>query len=489
MKTFKQWLIEKNPEFITETSRRGFLKAIAGLAATSLLPKISQATDWKEKGYKEITNDPSWKTNPSHIKSEKQIKVTHEDLLNNVHNYIRNDATDKKLKDKKRDELVPGKDYRIFEIIPEKILPYLVPSPEKFQKDFQQFIKDKKSANIPENTPTLASAQLIEPFKIPQIVIFINSKMHGDYSAQGDSQYAGLSTILPPLTYDNKTDSYDRNSNFMGRTLLGRQSIIIPIEKDLKNLDFTNLPNNTKKILAHEIRHGTQINNYGHLHALNIKDEGDNTDRSRQQYNSYLGNPAELGVRIAALKDNITISKLKNSFDEAINQTTYSIGTLKKPELNFAQKTVWVQEAKKLFDQWLRQSEKTKAIDLLTVYQAANKLGYSTNTMEKIGHDERERLIKAKLPTSSINAKQKFINSLVLNFIQNFFSIDSQMEELLYIVQEKNARSGTILSTNTFELYASNQTQDQYTKQMIDYVINNWNYIVHKSFHKEFGIA
>lgn len=60
MKTFKQWLIEKNPEFITETSRRGFLKAIAGLAATSLLPKISQATDWKEKGYKEITNDPSW---------------------------------------------------------------------------------------------------------------------------------------------------------------------------------------------------------------------------------------------------------------------------------------------------------------------------------------------------------------------------------------------------------------------------------------------
>ena len=197
----------------------------------------------------------------------------------------------------------------------------------------------------------------------------------------------------------------------------------------------------------------------------------------------------ELGVRIAALKDNITISKLKNSFDEAINQTTYSIGTLKKPELNFAQKTVWVQEAKNLFDQWLRQSEKTKAIDLLTVYQAANKLGYSTNTMEKIGHDERERLIKAKLPTSSINAKQKFINSLVLNFIQNFFSIDSQMEELLYIVQEKNARSGTILSTNTFELYASNQTQDQYTKQMIDYIINNWNYIVHKSFHKEFGIA
>ena len=40
------------------------------------------------------------------------------------------------------------------------------------------------------------------------------------------------------------------------------------------------------------------------------------------------------------------------------------------------------------------------------------------------------------------------------------------------------------------ELYSNGQKRDpQYRKAVMDYIRNNWNYIVQKSYHKELGIS
>jgi len=476
MLTFKEWLNVRDPEMLLEMDRRGFLGTLGAMAATGLASKAMGAGaggDWKQLGYREVTNMKDWQMQPSYGFDDHGQMATRDDIINNIHIQLKNNDiadVDNSLSNKKRNELIPGQDFRIFEVIPENFLKYLVPDAERFKKDFASF-KDARAKLGNDKSWQFASKQSVEQFSKPKLVVFLPTRMSkkgGRGSAEGESrEFSGTAMAFKPYVYDAQTDSYKRNSKFNMRTLLGEKSVIIPFPGDISKLNVEQLPQDIKSTLAHEIRHTTQEQGTGSSHVLARQQGG-----AMRGKESYLGNSAEMGVRIAVLKEMIDAGRLNNLFENAIRQNVYA------GSVNMPMKIVWAQEIKNRFKTWQSSSEKMKAADLISVQPCGHKLGYRIDQMSDADY-------KAGTKTK-LDERQAFQNNVIASFITSFINQDRHLQELYKSVMHgENMMSGNMgigVEEIKDELdridLGENPAATAYNNGMVKYVLDNWDYVV-----------
>lgn len=483
MQTFREWLSVRDPQILMEMNRRGFLGTLGAMAATGLASKAMGAVsggDWKQLGYREITNMKDWQMQPSYGFDDHGQMAKRDDIINNIHILLKNNDIDQlagvenSIANKKRNELVPGKDFRIFEVIPETFLmKYLIKDSEKFKRDLKSF-KDARTKLGAGDDDDLKypSKQSVEQFSKPKLVVFLPTRMSRKNSKgakEGESrEFSGLAHAFKPYVYDAETDSYKRNSKFNMRTLLGEKSVIMPVPEDLRKLNIEQLPEDIKSVLAHEIRHTTQEGGTGQRHVLARQRGG-----AMQGKDSYLGNSNEMGVRIAVLKEMVDAGRLNNLFENAVRQTVYS------DILHMPMKMVWAQEVKKKFKTWQSSSEKMKAVDLISVQPCGHKLGYRIDQMSDADYKSGKK--------TKLDERQAFQNDVIATFITSFINQDRQLQELYKSVMHgENFMSGNMgigVEEIKDELdridLGENPAATAYNNGMVKYVLDNWDYVVH----------
>jgi hypothetical protein len=347
---------------------------------------------------------------------------------------------------------------------------YLVPRPEKFKNDYEAF-KKNKYPDSDEWTYNKTSAQNPQKFEDPVMVLFLPLTM-ALQSAKGENvEFQGLATVFKALKYDKTQEKYSRNELYKGASMLGKSSVVIPWPYgNLEKLNITNLPEQIKKALAHEIRHTTQdLSQKFHVAARKFTDFTGVEPR-------YLGNPHEFGVRVAAMKDQMDTTDLQNLYDSAVRKVVYSTNN----KLNMAQKLLATSEIKKEFDKWQQGKEVDKAIDLLDVQNLANKLGF---TSQEEPEDDA--------PPNTITDKQKLKNDIIQEFIQSFYHQDSQIGQLKSVIDDPKSDYPDFGMSDIHNAlyYPIHPNAIPYRKHILDFIRNNWNHIVQKSFHKELGMA
>ena len=473
---FKEWLNEKDVEFLSEMERRDFLKALGGIAASGLagMAKGSSGIDWKEKGYKDVTYDKKWAGPITNAYEDHKQRANYDDLLNNVHYWL---VTNSDVKTK-RNDLVPGKDFKIYEVIPSTFIEkYCAPNPSKFKKDYEKFKKLPEIEGSKSNYGLL-SAQEPENFERPVIVLFLNSTLNtttGVGSWNQKTPVGGFVAVFRPMKYVPETDKYKRNELYKGRTLMGGLSVVLSYP-NLKNLDIENMSSELKKTLAHELRHTTQTSYNHHIVAKRFSDLTGVDDR-------YLSNSMEFGVRVAAMKDVMDISDLQRVFDSAVRKLVYKTGD----KLSVPQKMLLATKIQKNFKEWQNGKEVEKALDLLDMHSFANKLGWSAARYDDPNTEEDD-------PLKTIPGKEQFQNEIITQFLKDFYAQDRQINHVKAVMDSPATSNtsdvdGGVLDIAN-ELYDNSpKRHPQYREAVKNYIRNNWNYIVQKSYHKELGIS
>ena len=453
------------------------------------------------KGYKDVTNMKDW-TMPS---PSNNYKITHDDLLNNVHDKIKDMADDGDLKNsivnKERDELIAGVDYKIFQIIPSKFIPAMSKDPSQFNKSYEKLktLKPPKEDYFRHDRKITStnSAQRIEHLDDSKIVVFINSggasKNMSGFEPGQKVKFAGVSTKFKALVYDKDKKKYDgkkRNElitdKLKGGPMFKSNQVVIPYPGDLSTLDIEKLPPEMMRIIFHELRHTTQsgLKLGSGEHVLGMHSDLAK-DQKGEPSTTYLENAHEFGVRVAAFKDASGPDHIKDIFNSSINQA------LDSSKANKQEKEGWKKDIKSKFERWISSEDVDRAIDLIHMKKFGEKMGFVA--LPELEEDEIQTNFKKGINGPTLTPKQEFYNKTIEDFLYNFYDQDSQIGEMWNAMNNPYANPDTGLEgfpgkEQIFGELRGSEMEDKILEKKLEdykekfkiYLKSNWNYIVKK---------
>ena len=466
-------------------------------------PYVPAGKDTMSKfGFEDISAKTDW--NRKH--HETDYTIDYDDILNNVHKAIEkfaDDSGDESLANKTREQLVPGKDFKVFEVIPSKFIPAMSGFPSQFHKSLAD-LKGQPKPDVPfymrdRDVDSPSSAQSAKELESPKLIVFINTAGATKNAVGFEGKkvsFGGVATQFKTYAYDKDKKKYDGEARtkklygqLKGMPMFSSKQVVIPYPGDLRSLDLAKLDQSQLRTLFHELRHTTQEGRYEGDHVLGtLSDIAKKPDGSPMK--SYLGTDTEFGVRVAAFKDLMDPQHLKDVFSSSLKTAA------EESKVDPREASKLERELSQLFDRWSTQDDVDKMVDLLDVHAFGKKMGYEPRP--ELDEDEIQAALKSgKTDLDDGTPRQRFIREALEDFVQQLYKQDFQIEELLQIMNHPHAQPIGGSLNSSFTLDGKNQAQNllrgldmenkkmqadiqKYRDMMKKYLKSNWKYIVKK---------